>query len=65
MTLTSTVLPMFVIVLKIIQVSVWYIQKGCTQKKKHDEPPPLPKQLSDSESGATPSDGEMVEEQVE
>jgi len=60
MTLTSTVLPMFVIFLKIVQVSVYYIMKACTQKKDHNELPPLPKDLSESESGATPSDDEEL-----
>jgi len=58
MTLTSTVFPMFVMLLKIVQVFVWLFlrpkeNKNLTEKKVW---PSFRKEVSDPESEGTPSD---------
>jgi Ferric reductase like transmembrane component len=52
-TLTSTILPMFVIFFKIVQVLLWYVISACSKKKysySSDASIPLKESLSDSKS---------------
>lgn len=59
-TLTSTILPMFVMFVKIVQVALWYIQSSCTKKSDRSGPPPQwpikDVSMMDAESGGTPTD---------
>ena len=60
-TMTSTVLPMFLMFLKIVQVSIWMIMKACNKKAANssDKGGSIKKSV-DSESGGTPSQDEEV-----
>lgn len=63
-TLTSTLLPMFVMFVKIVQVALWCMQKGCCPKKsgnRGDSSPHLIKEGSmNSKSDETPTDIEAL-----
>jgi uncharacterized membrane protein len=54
MTLTSTILPMFVMLIKIVQVLMWYTCSYASRKPKNPGKNAIFAKTIDKESGDTP-----------